>query len=94
MDLNIWLTNEQISLLRASLLRMRDALRGEVVGDGALRIALVESALTRLSSGRYGECLACEEPLAFDVLAQRPEAAFCEDCERDRKRGPNHRMGD
>lgn len=50
-----------------------------------LRLAIVRSALMRLENGTYGECVRCEEPLAFEVLSKRPEAALCQACEAERR---------
>lgn len=50
-----------------------------------LRLAIVRSALMRLDNGTYGECVRCEEPLAFEVLSKRPEAALCQACEAERR---------
>jgi RNA polymerase-binding transcription factor DksA len=96
-DSNAWLTREQIAQLRAALLRAREELAGQA-DDGrsrnALRLGLVESALTRLQNGTYGECVACEEPLAYSLLAQRPEQPFCPECEQERRRTVNARSAE
>lgn len=81
-----WLSTEQIAQLRAALLREREQLRKNGMRGGSIRAALVAAALVRLDGGTYGECVACEEPLAFDALRRRPEAPLCDECERARKR--------
>ncbi|HEY8428143.1 MAG TPA: hypothetical protein VIL20_07205 [Sandaracinaceae bacterium] len=94
MDSSIWLSKDQIAQLHAALLRARDELRSaEDDARAALRLALVESALQRLKNGTYGECVSCEEPLPFAVLEQRPEQPFCDECERERRRGARTASG-
>lgn len=44
------------------------------------RVADVDAALARLDGGRYGECLACGQPIAPDRLAARPTAERCVAC--------------
>lgn len=87
---NIWLSEDQIALLRRALERARDELREAVSASGderaRIRMLGVQSALQRLEKGTYGECVECEEPLAFEVLRERPEAALCAGCEAERRK--------
>lgn len=86
MQPSIWLTSDQVTRLRAALLDARDELRAAAdEARATLRLALVDSALARLHNGTYGECVSCEEPLAFAALERRPEQPFCELCERERR---------
>jgi DnaK suppressor protein len=43
--------------------------------------ALIQQAEARMASGRYGECVRCEEPIGYARLSARPEAAFCLSCQ-------------
>jgi RNA polymerase-binding transcription factor DksA len=55
----------------------------------------VEDALTRLATGSYGTCVACEEPIGTDRLEYSPSAARCYRCQEayeNRERKTHHRM--
>ena len=41
----------------------------------------VELALQRITSGDYGICLHCDEPIAIDRLRAQPFASFCIECQ-------------
>jgi len=47
----------------------------------------VDSALSRMTAGRYGVCLACNGRVEPDWLDSFPEAEFCSTCYRIRERG-------
>ena len=51
------------------------------------RIQLVGDALVRLTKNpeRFGECMSCEEPIAFKRLAARPETRLCLNCQGSRE---------
>src|SRR5690606_12487188 len=92
MESNPWLTKDQMAALRAMLERNRVELSTlEAKGADAqderarLRLAAVRSALMRLDNGTYGECVRCDEPLGFEQLEARPEAALCPACEAARR---------
>jgi len=40
----------------------------------------IEQALTKISTGTYGICEMCEEPISFARLKVKPHARFCIDC--------------
>ena len=44
-------------------------------------LAGVEEALRRLDDGRYGRCDGCGATLDDDLLARRPTAWRCPDCD-------------
>lgn len=44
------------------------------------RLLRLLEALSRMRSGRYGVCLACEGPIAFERLSVIPETATCVEC--------------
>jgi DnaK suppressor protein len=44
------------------------------------RIAEIDAAIGRLSSGTYGTCVRCGQPVGADRLAARPAAATCVRC--------------
>ena len=46
----------------------------------------VDSALSRMATGRYGLCLACNGQVEPDWLDSFPEAEFCSTCYRIRER--------
>lgn len=46
------------------------------------KLAEIEAALSRLASGGYGLCELCREPIARAALGRRPEARYCEECQR------------
>ena len=52
----------------------------------------VESALTRVADGTYGECVECAKPIPYARLAANPSAARCVPCqervESAQRRGP------
>ena len=45
------------------------------------QLRLVDEALDRLSSGDYGVCLACEEPIPAKRLRALPWARYCVPCQ-------------
>ena len=45
------------------------------------QLRLVEQALDRLSSGDYGICLGCEEPIPHKRLHAVPWAQYCVECQ-------------
>lgn len=90
MESSIWLSDDQTAFLRGLLERARDELRAALRATDderdRLRLAVVQSALMRFDGGTYGECVRCEEPLAFELLRDRPEAALCTGCEASRRK--------
>ena len=46
-----------------------------------LQLRLVDEALDRLSSGDYGVCLSCEEPIPAKRLKALPWARYCVPCQ-------------
>ena len=47
------------------------------------QLRLIEEALDRLSSGDYGTCLGCEDPIPTKRLAALPWARYCVACQED-----------
>ena len=45
------------------------------------RLVLVRAALARFEVDEYGDCIDCEEPIAFGRLRARPEARRCTACQ-------------
>jgi DnaK suppressor protein len=43
-------------------------------------LAEIEAALERISSGQYGQCEQCREPISASLLAGRPQARYCSAC--------------
>ncbi len=54
------------------------------------RAAAVESALERLSQGRYGVCEECEEEIPIERLQAMPWTVLCVDCQRAREVASRH----
>lgn len=54
------------------------------------RVAAVESALERLSQGRYGVCEECEEEIPLERLQAMPSTVLCVDCQRRRETAARH----
>jgi hypothetical protein len=55
----------------------------EALADGARRVlADIETALSRMHTGRYGTCLRCGSPIPVRVLQLIPYLALCEQCQR------------
>ncbi len=48
-----------------------------------VQLRLIEEALDRLSSGDYGICLGCEEPIPEKRLRAIPWARYCIRCQED-----------
>ena len=67
-----------IAFERAQLSALLAAARG--------RLDEVEQALAQVSSGRYGRCLACGEPIGVERLAARPVTRTCISCARPSRR--------
>jgi len=42
----------------------------------------IEDALARLTTGHYGRCIDCREPIGFDRLKVSPTVQRCEPCQR------------
>jgi len=49
------------------------------------RLQQVTQALTRIERDTYGDCLRCEEPIAFARLEVKPETPLCRDCQSARE---------
>ncbi len=64
-----------------------DAMQGQAMSkeSGRRRAASllkIAAALKRMDSGEYGDCLVCEEEIAFQRLEFDPAATLCIDCAR------------
>ena len=46
-----------------------------------IRLAHVRAALTAIEEDTYGECLHCEEPIAYKRLLAKPESRICLHCQ-------------
>jgi RNA polymerase-binding protein DksA len=59
----------------------------EVIGAQELKqLKLIESALTRISQGKYGYCIKCEKRIPPDRLEALPYALMCIDCKSEEER--------
>lgn len=44
------------------------------------QVEQIGAALARITSGTYGDCIQCGEPIGYARLRVRPEALVCRDC--------------
>jgi RNA polymerase-binding transcription factor DksA len=59
----------------------------EIIGAQELRqLKLIESALTRISQGKYGYCIKCEKRIPPDRLEALPYALMCVECKSEEER--------
>jgi len=59
----------------------------EVIGSQELKqLRLIESALTRISQGKYGYCIKCEKRIPPDRLEAIPYALMCVGCKSEEER--------
>ena len=59
----------------------------EVIGFQELKqLRLIESALTRISQGKYGYCIKCEKRIPPDRLEAIPYALMCVECKSEEER--------
>jgi len=59
----------------------------EVIGFQELKqLRLIESALTRISQGKYGYCIKCEKRIPPDRLEAIPYALMCIECKSEEER--------
>ena len=59
----------------------------EVIGSQELKqLRLIESALTRISQGKYGHCIKCEQRIPQDRLEAIPYALMCVGCKSEEER--------
>lgn len=62
-----------------------DALQGQAMSQEQgrrrqLELQKIAAALRRLDAGDYGNCLACDEPIAIQRLTLDPAATLCISC--------------
>jgi DnaK suppressor protein len=50
-------------------------------------LAAIDSALTRIEAGSFGQCVTCGKEIGEDRLAAIPWATQCIDCKRKEERG-------
>ncbi|MDR0302392.1 MAG: TraR/DksA family transcriptional regulator [Treponema sp.] len=59
----------------------------EALGSQELKLLkLIDSALTRISQGKYGYCIKCEKRIPPDRLEAIPYALMCVDCKSEEER--------
>jgi RNA polymerase-binding protein DksA len=59
----------------------------EAIGVQELkRLKLIESALTRIKQGKYGNCIKCSMRIPQDRLAAIPYALMCIECKSEEER--------
>ena len=51
--------------------------------SGTVTLALIERALTRLSSGTYGICVSCGADIGLDRLEDNPAIETCASCDSE-----------
>ena len=67
-----------------------DALQGQAMSKEQgrrreLELKKISAALRRIKSGDYGDCLACDEPIAIKRLTLDPAATLCIRCASERE---------
>jgi DnaK suppressor protein len=67
-----------------------DALQGQAMSQEQgrrreLEMKKISAALKRIEAGDYGDCLACEEPIAVKRLMTDPAATLCIRCASERE---------
>jgi len=76
---------------RVGRLSRMDALQGQAMSQALnqrreIELRKIDSALQRLASGDYGDCIKCGEAIALQRLALDPAAALCIGCAERRER--------
>ncbi len=51
-------------------------------GNIQIKLNLARQALEKISSGKYGVCVACNQPIAEARLEAMPETPLCVNCSR------------
>ena len=67
-----------------------DALQGQAMSKEQgrrreLELQKISAALRRIEAGDYGDCLACDEPIAIKRLTLDPAATLCIRCASERE---------
>ncbi len=67
-----------------------DALQGQAMSKEQgrrreLELQKISAALRRIEAGDYGDCLACDEPIAIKRLMLDPAATLCIRCASERE---------
>ncbi|MEM8950919.1 MAG: TraR/DksA C4-type zinc finger protein [Pseudomonadota bacterium] len=75
----------ELDQTRVGRLSRMDALQNQAMAKETERrrqqeLLHIDEALSRLANGTYGDCLACDEPIAEKRLAFDPSARLCIDC--------------
>ena len=52
----------------------------------------IRDALDRIHQGKYGTCLDCENPIAYERLQSLPYAKYCVNCQRMREKVRSFRI--
>ncbi|MCL2127613.1 MAG: TraR/DksA family transcriptional regulator [Treponema sp.] len=50
------------------------------------RLKLIDSALTRIKQGKYGQCIKCDKRIPPDRLEALPYALMCFECKSEEER--------
>jgi len=50
------------------------------------RLKAIDAALTRISQGRYGQCMACGKRIPQERLSAIPYAVLCIECQKSEER--------
>ncbi|HAN98101.1 MAG TPA: molecular chaperone DnaK [Planctomycetaceae bacterium] len=60
----------------------QDELSSQLAEVEGRELAMIDNALKRMSSGEYGECEVCEQPIPLARLQALPYATLCVGCQR------------
>ncbi|MBI5306040.1 TraR/DksA family transcriptional regulator [Candidatus Wolfebacteria bacterium] len=49
------------------------------------RLSDIETALKKISNGKYGACEKCKKEISLKILKIDPESRLCQDCKKKKK---------
>lgn len=70
-------------------LEMERNMTVDALNRRAALLGQVNEALERIAAGRYGVCLACENPIPLKRLVALPWAALCLECQQTAENRPS-----
>jgi DnaK suppressor protein len=71
---DIDLDGDEIDVIQANLLHTIDK---KILEREAAKLVKINSALTKIDNGTFGNCEECDDLIALKRLEARPEAEFC-----------------
>ncbi|WP_321778389.1 RNA polymerase-binding protein DksA [Sulfurimonas sp.] len=86
---NILGVNDELSQLNAlelndegdhAAVNNNSLVESAIVSQQAKELAEIQVTLGKITSGEYGVCEMCEDPIGFQRLKVKPHAIYCIDC--------------